>query len=64
MNQSKIELVSICIPVLNEESNIFPLYEKINAVMENLKDKYLFEVIFTDNVLTRLILFHFRRGAL
>ncbi|MEC7881123.1 MAG: glycosyltransferase family 2 protein [Chloroflexota bacterium] len=47
MNQKK--LISICVPVLNEESNIKLLYEQLTKVINDEKDKYNFEIIFTDN---------------
>ena len=42
-------LVSICIPVMNEERNIDPLYIRLVGATENLGDKYDFEFIFSDN---------------
>lgn len=42
------KLISICIPVLNEEKNILLAYERILKVFESL-EKYQFEIIFTDN---------------
>ena len=47
INQKK--LVSICIPVLNEIGNIALLYNRLKIVTDELKDKYDFEFIFTDN---------------
>lgn len=43
------KLVSIVIPVFNEEANIFPLYEALFPIINGCKDLYNFELIFTDN---------------
>jgi glycosyltransferase involved in cell wall biosynthesis len=43
------KLISICIPVLNEEQNIEILYSELNSLAEQLENKYNFEFIFTDN---------------
>lgn len=43
------QLISICVPVFNEEPNIEPLYHALLPVMEQLSDKYDFELLFTDN---------------
>ena len=42
-------LISICIPVFDEEKNILPLYQELISVIESLSDNYEFEIIFTDN---------------
>lgn len=42
-------LVSICVPVFNEAQNIQPLYEALLPVMEQVSDRYNFELLFTDN---------------
>lgn len=42
-------LVSICVPVFNEEANIRPLYARVGAVMASLDARYEFELLFTDN---------------
>lgn len=42
-------LISICVPVFNEERNIDPLYEALVPVLEEVSDRYDFEIIFTDN---------------
>jgi dolichol-phosphate mannosyltransferase len=41
--------LSICVPVYNEEDNVVPFYERTLQVMNSLKDKYDFEILFTDN---------------
>lgn len=43
------KLISIVIPVYNEEPNIDNLIPRIAAVADSLLDKYDFEFIFTDN---------------
>jgi dolichol-phosphate mannosyltransferase len=42
-------LISICVPVFNEEQNIQPLYDALLVVMEQLSSRYNFELLFTDN---------------
>ena len=43
-------LISIfLIPVYNEEGNIRKAYETVRDIFELLKDRYTFEIIFTDN---------------
>jgi glycosyltransferase involved in cell wall biosynthesis len=49
MNTSLTKLISICIPVLNESENIFPLYARLCSVAKSLEASYSFEFIFTDN---------------
>jgi len=43
-----LKLVSICIPVLNEEENIIPLYNRLNDISKKIS-AYDFEFVFTDN---------------
>jgi dolichol-phosphate mannosyltransferase len=43
------KLISICVPVYNEEDNVRPLYERVNAVMAGLEHRYDHEILFTDN---------------
>ena len=43
------KLVSLIIPVFNEEENITPLYEALAPILKQHKDQYDFELIFTDN---------------
>ena len=42
-------LISICIPVFNEEQNVEPLYEALMPVIDQVSDRYDFEILFTDN---------------
>jgi dolichol-phosphate mannosyltransferase len=48
-SEFKKKLISICIPVLNEEENILPLYDAVDTITKDMADKYEFEFIFTDN---------------
>ena len=57
MDSASQEMISIIIPVFNEEQNVFPLYEKLISVLRQLHREY--EVIFiddgsTDNTLKQL----------
>lgn len=47
-------LISICVPVFNEEQNIEPLYNALLPIMEQVSDRYDFEILFTDNHSTDL----------
>lgn len=42
-------LISVIVPVYNEEANVEKAYSAIKAVFEKLEGKYRFEIIFTDN---------------
>ncbi len=42
-------LITICVPVFNEEPNIEPLYAALLPIMEQLATRYDFELLFTDN---------------
>jgi len=42
-------LISLIVPVLNEEDNLGPLVERVAGVMEQLADRYDHEFVFTDN---------------
>jgi polyisoprenyl-phosphate glycosyltransferase len=42
-------LISIVVPVYNEEDNVQSLYDAVNAVMAQVADRYRWEFIFTDN---------------
>ena len=42
-------LITICVPVFNEELNIEPLHAALLPIMDQLSDRYDFELLFTDN---------------
>ncbi len=42
-------LISIVVPVYNEEPNILPFYERIAPIVAALDDRFRFEFVFTDN---------------
>lgn len=43
------KLITILVPVYNEEPNIRPLYEAVCAAMRDLEADYAWELLFTDN---------------
>jgi dolichol-phosphate mannosyltransferase len=43
------KLISIVIPVYNEEGNIFPVHAAVSKVMKELESNYDWELLFTDN---------------
>jgi dolichol-phosphate mannosyltransferase len=43
------KLISIVVPVYNEQGNIAPLYQAVDEVMTELADRYRYELVFTDN---------------
>lgn len=45
----KKPLVSVIVPVFNEVENVRPLYQRLSAVFDGLKERFDFEIIFTDN---------------
>jgi dolichol-phosphate mannosyltransferase len=45
-------MLSIVVPVYNEEGNIEPLYAAINGALRQIEDRYDWEFIFTDNCST------------
>jgi glycosyltransferase involved in cell wall biosynthesis len=47
MSQKTKEIISVIIPVFNEEENILPLYERLTSVLERVGKDY--EVIFIDD---------------
>jgi len=44
----KKSLITICVPVYNEETNILPFYHALTSVL-NGESQYHFEILFTDN---------------
>jgi dolichol-phosphate mannosyltransferase len=42
-------LVSLVVPVFNEELNVMPFYADVRRVIDPLADQYEFELVFTDN---------------
>jgi dolichol-phosphate mannosyltransferase len=46
---SSRSLISVCVPVFNEEQNIEPLYETVMSVMATVAHRYDVELVFTDN---------------
>jgi glycosyltransferase involved in cell wall biosynthesis len=42
-------LISIVVPVYNEELNVVPFYETVSGVMDHLAGSFRFEFVFTDN---------------
>jgi glycosyltransferase involved in cell wall biosynthesis len=49
MTPKKKKLISLIIPVFNEEENISPLYEAILPIIKDCESQYDFELVFTDN---------------
>jgi len=59
MNESRVDsqnnvapalrTVSVIIPVYNEEDNIEEAYRAVRGVFEQVKDRFDFEIVFTDN---------------
>lgn len=43
------KLISVIIPVFNEEPNIRPAYEAVSAALDRLAARYDWEILFTDN---------------
>jgi glycosyltransferase involved in cell wall biosynthesis len=44
-----VKLLSIIVPVYNEEANVEPLYDAVNRTLERIADRYQWEFIFTDD---------------
>lgn len=57
------KLVSLVVPVLNEELNIQPFYDAVTPVIARCSDRYDFELIFTDNHSTDATFENLRRLA-
>lgn len=49
MTESQRKLLSIAVPVLNEEENIDPLYSRLDKLSEEMHSECDFEFIFSDN---------------
>lgn len=49
MSDSTRKLISIVVPVLDEEKNIPRLYERVCRVMDSCADRYRWELVVTDN---------------
>ncbi|MBI5641245.1 MAG: glycosyltransferase family 2 protein [Nitrospirae bacterium] len=49
MAEKRKKLISVVVPVFNEEGNVERLYERIEQVMSPLSGSYDYELIFTDN---------------
>ena len=47
--ENERKLISVLIPVFNEEGNIRRAYDAVRDVFDQMKDRYAFEIIFTDN---------------
>jgi glycosyltransferase involved in cell wall biosynthesis len=47
-----MKLLSIVVPVFNEEANVEPLYAAVSGVLASVADRYSWELIFTDNCST------------
>jgi polyisoprenyl-phosphate glycosyltransferase len=44
-----LPLISIVVPVYNEELNVRPFYDRITVITSELHDRFRFEFVFTDN---------------
>ena len=43
------KLITLVVPVLNEQDNLLPFYEAVAPVLDTCADRYDFELLFTDN---------------
>jgi polyisoprenyl-phosphate glycosyltransferase len=48
-HQAEQRLISVILPVYNEEKNVVAAYHAIQTVFDSLRNRYRFEIIFTDN---------------
>ncbi|NKB46641.1 MAG: glycosyltransferase, partial [Legionellales bacterium] len=46
---TSLPLLSICIPVLNEEANLATLYQRLDQLSIHMQTQCRFEFVFTDN---------------
>ena len=49
MDEAKRKLISLVVPVFNEEENLEPLYAAVTQAIAPLQERYDFELLFTDN---------------
>ncbi|MBI1796647.1 MAG: glycosyltransferase family 2 protein [Candidatus Eisenbacteria bacterium] len=49
MNDARSTLISVLCPVFNEEPTVPLFYERLNAALAPLADRYDFEILFSDN---------------
>jgi len=49
MSENAKPLISISVPVFNEEGNLDQLYQRLSALADNMADRCLFEFVFSDN---------------
>src|SRR5262249_42479092 len=47
-----VKLLTIVVPVYNEEGNIEPLYEAVNRTLAQIAERHQWEFVFTDNCST------------
>jgi glycosyltransferase involved in cell wall biosynthesis len=44
-----VKLLSVIVPVFNEEANVEPLHDTVSRTLERIADRYSWEFVFTDN---------------
>src|SRR5215813_13682563 len=52
LDENVVKLLSVVVPVYNEQANVEPLYHAVNRALEQIADRYRWEFIFTDNCST------------